>query len=456
MANRQYRSGKFTKAGDAISLFNPDEAGGCDGKDNDCFYDCIKAAYPDKVTKHFSKPWIFKRFFKLERDAKVPLKLCSEIEDKLKMRINVKGDYCKTSTKQYVRVVNLKLTKEHYTLDKDGAFEPKGIILKRYNDDRILPVVAYKWDDDNEQVQLYDGTTHSTMSKASLIEELKKQKFERTASVDTSRWRLPRRGRDQTLTKPPSTYSANTTSMSFQISSSKIRRLWHVHRHHEEQQLLKKGEFHQLTDEELSAKPGIPFGIYRAIIKGRVNGNMLFGKFIDQVLDWKKADVPRAKELYQRLWGALSKYNKSKEYVNIKAEKNVVVDKELGITDIYFKASLPENHSIDAMNITHNGNVMVKSINNLDTFDTPFARIMPFIISRGRKMIGTIIKDDIDCIKRVHTDGFVSTKPWKEKRGKKSLDYPKIGEECGDLKYEGYCPNAIVNNMLKPVGEFKI
>ncbi|GAM24891.1 hypothetical protein SAMD00019534_080660 [Acytostelium subglobosum LB1] len=144
---------------------------------------------------------------------------------------------------------------------------------------------------------------------------------------------------------------------------------------------------------------------------------MLFGKFIDQVLEWKKAGVPRAKELYQRLWGALSKYNKSKEYVNIKAEKNVVIDKALGITDVYFKASLPENHSIDAMNITHNGNVMVKSINNLDTFDTPFARIMPFIISRGRKMIGTIIKDDIANIKRVHTDGFVSTKPWTVKVG---------------------------------------
>ncbi|GAM18373.1 hypothetical protein SAMD00019534_015480 [Acytostelium subglobosum LB1] len=31
---------------------------------------------------------------------------------------------------------------------------------------------------------------------------------------------------------------------------------------------IKKGEFHQLTDEELSAKSGFPFGIYRAIIKG--------------------------------------------------------------------------------------------------------------------------------------------------------------------------------------------
>ncbi|GAM22183.1 hypothetical protein SAMD00019534_053580 [Acytostelium subglobosum LB1] len=39
----------------------------------------------------------------------------------------------------YVRVVHLKLTNEHYTLDKEGAFEPKGIILKRYNDDRIPP-----------------------------------------------------------------------------------------------------------------------------------------------------------------------------------------------------------------------------------------------------------------------------------------------------------------------------
>ncbi|GAM22446.1 hypothetical protein SAMD00019534_056210 [Acytostelium subglobosum LB1] len=499
--------------GSAARLEVAIEAGGCDGKHNDCFYDCLKASYPEKVTKHFSKPWIFKRFFKLERDAKVPLKLRSAIEDKLKMRINVKGDYCKTSTKNYVRVVNLKLTKEHYTLDKEGAFEPKGIILKRYNDDRILPVVAYKWDDDNDQVQLYDGTSHITMSKAALIEELKKQKFDgkcRYIKVEAAlnlfskynkhvipdiieqeeaKWIAkasngPLRFAD-TYTGPlykydvSGMYAAIMKSSSFSVP-------------------IKKGEFHQLTDVELSAKPGIPFGIYRAIIKGehrafrpsednyythydltfaqelgltfnlindnkhnallyptgRVNGNMLFGKFIDQVLDWKKAGVPRAKELYQRLWGALSKYNKSKEYVNIKAERNVVVDKELGITDVYFKASLPENHSVDAMNITHNGNVMVKSINNLDTFDTPFARIMPFIISRGRKMIGTIIKDDIDCIKRVHTDGFVSTKPWTVKTGKKSLDYPKLGKECGDLRYEGYCPDAIVKNMAKVEGTF--
>ncbi|GAM18372.1 hypothetical protein SAMD00019534_015470 [Acytostelium subglobosum LB1] len=90
----------------------------------------------------------------------------------------------------------------------------------------------------------------------------------------------------------------------------------------------------------------------------------------------------------------------------------------------------------------------------LGLFDTPFARIMPFIISRGRKMIGTIIKDDIDCIKRVHTDGFVSTKPWTEKTGKKSLDYPKLGKECGDLRYEGFCPDAIVKNMTKVNGKF--
>ncbi|GAM29220.1 hypothetical protein SAMD00019534_123960 [Acytostelium subglobosum LB1] len=559
-ANRQYRSGKFTKAGDAISLFNPDEAGGCDGKHNDCFYDCLKAAFPDKVTKHFSKPWIFKRFFKLERDAKVPLNLRSEIEDKLKMCINVKGDYCKTSTKEYVRVVNLKLTNEHYTLDKEGAFEPKGIILKRYNDDRILPVMAYKWDDDNDQVQLYDGTNYSTMSKAALIDELKKQKFDgkcRYIKVEAAKKRKskkPIKTLEETwldFIKDADALKEGTDGIiDLYFTGSNINKaalnLFSKYNKHvipdiiEQEEAkwiakasngplrfadtytgplykydvsgmyaaimrsstfsvpIKKGEFHQLTDEELSAKSGIPFGIYRAIIKGehrafrpndnnyythydltfaqelgltfnlindnkhnallyptgRVNGNMLFGKFIDQVLDWKKADVPRAKELYQRLWGALSKYNKSKEYVNIKAEKNVVVDKELGITDIYFKASLPENHSIDAMNITHNGNVMVKSINNLDMFDTPFARIMPFIIARGRKMIGTIIKDDIDSIKRVHTDGFVSTKPWTEKTGKKSLDYPKLGKECGDLRYEGYCPDAIVKNMAKVEGTF--
>ncbi|GAM19529.1 hypothetical protein SAMD00019534_027040 [Acytostelium subglobosum LB1] len=210
---------------------------------------------------------------------------------------------------------------------------------------------------------------------------------------------------------------------------------------------IKRGEFKQLADDDI--KPP-PFGIYRATIIGehrafktnkhnyytsydlalatelgltyslkidnkpnallygpecRIYSVTLFGQYIDQVLGWIKAGVPRSKELYQRLWGALSKRNKIKKHI-----KSISEEQSTATYDV----KLPDNFIIDKITPTANGNVMVKGVSNTDMFDTPWARIMPFIISRGRKMIGTIIKDDIDCVMRAHTDGWCMTKPWKQ------------------------------------------
>ncbi|GAM23103.1 hypothetical protein SAMD00019534_062780 [Acytostelium subglobosum LB1] len=140
----------------------------------------------------------------------------------------------------------------------------------------------------------------------------------------------------------------------------------------------------------------------------------------------------------------------------MECEEEVIATSDGQRTIKHIDVNVDEDYSIDRITPTSNGGAMIKSACNTDMFDTPFARIMPFIISRGRKMIGTIIKDDIANIKRVHTDGFVSTKPWTVKAGKKSLDYPKLGKECGDLRYEGYCPDAIVKNMSKVEGTFII
>ncbi|GAM28177.1 hypothetical protein SAMD00019534_113530 [Acytostelium subglobosum LB1] len=265
----------------------------------------------------------------------------------------------------------------------------------------------------------------------------------------------------------------------------------------------KKGKFQRLTDAELVKC--IPFGIYRATINGshrafqlnyhnyythynltfaqelgltfnliddsennallyptgRVTGSIMFGEYINQVLGWKAACEPKSrleglcKQLYQRLWGALAKKTTRKKHVVVNTEPTVMETKNGKMTHRSFECNVRDCDTILSVTAASNGNVNIKLGSSDKMYVTPFARIMPFIISRGRKMIGTIIKDDIDNIKRVHTDGFVSTKPWTEKTSKQSLDYPKIGEECGDLKYEGFCPDAIVTNMRKTVGEFK-
>ncbi|GAM25032.1 hypothetical protein SAMD00019534_082070 [Acytostelium subglobosum LB1] len=256
---------------------------------------------------------------------------------------------------------------------------------------------------------------------------------------------------------------------------------------------IKRGTFQQMTELTLSSMPSIPFGIYRAIINGthrafktnnnnyythydlmfakelgltfnlktddkhnaliydskcRINGSILFGKYIDQVLGWKDASEPKSrleqlcKCLYQRLWGALAKRNKTKQCVSMECDEEVTETNDGQRTIKHFDINVDTNYTIDRITPTAKGQAMVKSVSNTDMFDTPFARIMPFIISHGRKMIGTIIKDNIDHIKRVHTDGFCTTKEWKPAALKASLDYPKLGTECGDLRYEGFCASS--------------
>ena len=49
-----------------------------------------------------------------------------------------------------------------------------------------------------------------------------------------------------------------------------------------------------------------------------------------------------------------------------------------------------------------------------------------------------------EFIKRVHTDGFISSK---------KLDI-KTGDKLGDLVYEGYCENVIIESNIKPKEQF--
>ena len=53
----------------------------------------------------------------------------------------------------------------------------------------------------------------------------------------------------------------------------------------------------------------------------------------------------------------------------------------------------------------------------------------------------------MENVKRIHTDGFISTI---------KIDEKLLGAELGDLRYEGYCANVIVKNMSQPIGAFVI
>ena len=51
-----------------------------------------------------------------------------------------------------------------------------------------------------------------------------------------------------------------------------------------------------------------------------------------------------------------------------------------------------------------------------------------------------------DNIYRIQTDGFVSSKPI----------HFNTDLKLGELKYEGYCENAVITNCINNPGEFKV
>ncbi|GAM27854.1 hypothetical protein SAMD00019534_110300 [Acytostelium subglobosum LB1] len=200
--NHQYRSGKFTKVGEPIIMFDPHEydgapiaepdtfksfyiyvhqakgkAGGCDGKWNNCLYHCLHDAYPDQVTEHYGKPSQLKKDLKLNVDQKVSIKRIPELEDRLNIRINVKGDHCYASASRATREVNLILTNGHYKLDKEGTYAGKGIRYTRYNErDVYIKPIVFKYLK-GDRVQLYDDDEYSTITLQQFIDK-KRRKYQ--------------------------------------------------------------------------------------------------------------------------------------------------------------------------------------------------------------------------------------------------------------------------------------
>ena len=79
-------------------------------------------------------------------------------------------------------------------------------------------------------------------------------------------------------------------------------------------------------------------------------------------------------------------------------------------------------------------------------YKTGFARLSPFLISKGRSMISGILYPYKESVKYCHTDcGIFSEKP----------EGIKSGNDIGNFAFEGYCENVIVQNCTNVKGEFK-
>jgi hypothetical protein len=157
----------------------------------------------------------------------------------------------------------------------------------------------------------------------------------------------------------------------------------------------------------------------------------VFDKYTNYLFDLKDKKIPKAKDIINRIWGALSQKNKKSYFNDNIREINITSDE-----DLYMLRPYKDNEDYDVIETTLRTN----------KFKTNFARLCPFLISRARYNISKIIQPFKSEIKRIHTDGFISIS---------KLDI-KTGEKLGDLKYEGYCENCIIKNCSNKSGEFII
>ena len=150
----------------------------------------------------------------------------------------------------------------------------------------------------------------------------------------------------------------------------------------------------------------------------------IFSKYNDILYPLKEKNVKQSKFLLNLLWGALSSIDKKKQY----------------ITDSF---KLGKNESIFEIvqsRINENEH-RIKTTNNNAFYRTNFARLCPFIIGNGRKLMSQFMKPHYKNIRRVLTDSIELTEPI----------HFKTKVEIGELKYEGCAENCEIKNCASKI-----
>lgn len=237
---------------------------------------------------------------------------------------------------------------------------------------------------------------------------------------------------------------------------------------------IKAGEFKKLSNEEFKSRTFYEYGIYRATIEipsklmkenysdkythycltrakelgwkitliqdenpnflyypatSRASGLLVFEKYIDELTILKKQGFATAKELISMIWGVLTEKRIKKILATTK-------DPYQQTNDVIIESIVQQNDD----------QFLVETSKRNKQFETPYARLKPFILSRGRQIMSRTLEPNIEYIVRVHTDGFLSSKPLK--------DFPKsvkLGKNIGELKYEG-TKHVNIEHVNKGVG----
>jgi hypothetical protein len=153
-----------------------------------------------------------------------------------------------------------------------------------------------------------------------------------------------------------------------------------------------------------------------------ISGNELFGSYVDIMFDLKEKKVNGSKAILNILYGVLSE--------RLFVEQNIKIDEEYIIpSDCHFRIK-PSKFSDDV--------ILIKYAERDQQFKTPYGRLKPFLLAKGRSIISKIMQPIENNVKRCHTDGIIFN----------SIQYDvlKYGSSIGDLVYEGYTDKCTVLN----------
>lgn len=153
----------------------------------------------------------------------------------------------------------------------------------------------------------------------------------------------------------------------------------------------------------------------------------LFKKFTDILFPLKELGVKQSKFILNLLWGALCQIDKKKHYV----------------TDGFKIDDDDEIIGIKPSSI-NKGEIIISTAKMNARYKTNFARVKPFMLSNGRKIMSSFMKPYINNIKRVICDSIETIEPI----------HFNTDVKIGELKYEGVCFNATIANNYNKI-EYK-
>jgi len=156
-----------------------------------------------------------------------------------------------------------------------------------------------------------------------------------------------------------------------------------------------------------------------------LTGNEIFGPYINLLFELKQLKLTdRTKTILNILWGALCEK---------KLIKKVIKDY------IYNIPELDQLHSIKRLS---DDSYFLKHQNTIKQYKSTFARICPFIVSKGRANITKIMEPYKNTIVKIHTDGFMCNTEAKD---------ILLSNELGGLVCEGIYKHVKILNNSKPI-----